>query len=102
MWQQKEEEEKEGGECCPHAGGLKWRSVLKQSSLAKAHHSPVTAGRFTEARGKIIVHLPQMLSGERPGFISPQTKHKTIRATLRAVCNVPLVHQKGEKITVTY
>lgn len=29
------------GECYPHAEVLKWRSVLKQNSLPKAHHSPV-------------------------------------------------------------
>lgn len=57
--------QKERGECCPHAGVLKWRSVLKQNSLAKAHHSPVTVGRFTETRRKIKVHLPQMLNEEK-------------------------------------
>lgn len=37
----KKRRKKEWGECCPQTRGLKWRSVLKQNILAKAHHSPV-------------------------------------------------------------
>lgn len=41
-------------------GVLKWRSVLKQNSTAKAHHSPATPLRFRDKKN-IKVYLLRML-----------------------------------------
>lgn len=94
-------------------GVLKWRSVLKQNSTAKAHHSPATPLRFRHKKN-IKVYLLRMLDEVKRCktrceffFFLPPRKQKihgdvwvTSGAAFRR--EVLFANQTGELITVTY
>lgn len=95
-------------------GVLKWRSVLKQNSTAKAHRSPATPLRFRDKKN-IKVYLLRMLdevkrcktSAVSVFFSLPPRKqniHGEVWVTSGAAFRreVLFANQTGELITVTY